>query len=695
MKNSLLGRTGLCILIFASVALLLVAPAARAGEPLPAVPQQIRGVVFMPDGKPAADAPVIVFWHKPLAKTRTDTKGNFSMDLDTERMDTAVGGDWPRMAIASALPGYGPGWETFGRLKKDEPVQLKLVEDQPIHGHILDQQGQAVVGATVTIQSMHRSSKENLDGFLRTSRDSPTQLWLHERDKMLYLSPEALLKLLGQKNMRRPEAKTDADGKFSLSGFGRERSLFVSVSGPGITRENVYVVTRPELDARWKRGQPTRETLIQLESGASMPSVYPAKFHHLASPAAVIRGTLTDAKTGHPVEGMNVHATIRGSGSTTMSVSDSQGRYEITGLPLDGKLQLSVLNPGGQPYLDARVIREISATRPVASIDLRLDRGVRVSGRAVDRQTGKPIIAGGAGYLSWPNNPQLQSLEHAYGTNNTMATDQDGHFSIVVPPGPGVLTFQARDLNRFDSATAKDFGFPVSRNGAYEVFGSGNRGFVTADGFHFLQRIEPSEDQTELQVDIALGRGPTIPVRVTAEDGSLLGQLDARGLRRGRAVLRSGQFDIMGLRPNEKRIIFLRDKQHARAGVFEFVMPGSGEPKEVTLRLERSCTISGRLADASARPLTGWLVGAVSPGAVAAMKSPEKGQAEGMTRPFEFSMTQTDADGYFHLKGLPPTTDIEIVGMKIDRSARPEPVAIQTLSLRPGQRLDLGQIQMK
>jgi hypothetical protein len=318
------------------------------------------------------------------------------------------------------------------------------------------------------------------------------------------------------------------------------------------------------------------------------------------------------------------------------------------------------------------------------------------------RKPGDGRIQGNVGYLTWRNNAALQDLSHPYDTYNTMAPDLEGRFSIVVPPGPGVLTFTARNRNQFDRAKPSDFGFPVRRAGFYTMFSSGNRGLVRAQDFHHIERIEPKVGQAELPIDIVLGRGPTIPVKVVNAAGTMVGQLEAQGLHPGsNAILRVGKFELTGLRPGDSRTFFLRDEKKECAGVFELALPETAsdakpEP-EVTITLESASTISGRLTDATGSPLKQWLVAAATAGTAEALNRPSTSEksAETPAPRFTFSYTKTDADGFFHLKGIPAAIDIEILGSPDDTIRRPQSMVIQTLSLRPDQKLDLGQIKLK
>lgn len=683
-------------LVFLTPLLVFLLPDASVAAPrtrslLEDVPPSISGTVLMPDGTPAADAPVMLFWRKPIAQTKTNNEGQFKVDLDVDQIKSDVGDDWARMALATAIPGTGPGWEILGRIESADSVTLRLVEDRPISGTILDQQGRPVAGATLAIQSLFRAPEENLDGFLKASRDQPTRTWLYARESMFYLSPETVLKLLGIQGQPRPTAVSDENGRVTFSGFGIERALLASVDGPGITRDSFYIVNRAEIDPRWKRGQPSRETLAMLDSGASMLSVYGANFHHLAAPAMTIHGRLTDASTGQPVAGMKLLANIRGSRTSGQATSDQDGRYEINGLQLEGELRVSALNPGDQPYLDAKLELRVMANQPPGPIDFQLDRGVRITGHVIDQRTGQGV-PGNVGYLSWPNNEHLQELHQPYDTYNTMGTDASGNYTLVVPRGKGVLAFTARNRSQFDVADEADFGLPVNDDG---FFRSGNSGYVRAQHYHFLRQLDPDEGQTEMQVDISVGGGNALIVEAVTSAGDLINEIEARGIIPNTlSGFRTGRFSVRGLQPGEQRTVMLRDRQHRYAGVFALRLPAEATDKPVQLRLEESAIASGRITDDQGRPRSRWFVAALSAGLVESMNAAGRNTANNRSGMFEFDESLTDADGYFRLKGLPPGVLIEIATGPREEGRRLEPAVIKTLSLRPGQTMDLGQLKI-
>ena len=97
-----------------------------------------------------------------------------------------------------------------------------------------------------------------------------------------------------------PEATaTDADGRFRITGLGRERLVELRIEGPTIATVEMQVVTRamPTLTRPGEpREQPVREPDIY----------YGAAFDFAAEPTQPFEGVVTDRETGKPVAGVTV-----------------------------------------------------------------------------------------------------------------------------------------------------------------------------------------------------------------------------------------------------------------------------------------------------------------------------------------------------------------------------------------------------
>ena len=139
----------------------------------------VRGVVLKPDGKPAVGAVVRAAapqaWEgmqlvvakgleSPLSETIADSQGMFSIRFPRHPFGDVSGFDehwrdiWKKTQIAASLTGYGPAWVTYGGIDTTQALTLRLVEDLPLRGRVIDLEGRPIAGTSVKV--MHTAGDE-------------------------------------------------------------------------------------------------------------------------------------------------------------------------------------------------------------------------------------------------------------------------------------------------------------------------------------------------------------------------------------------------------------------------------------------------------------------------------------------------------------------------------------------------------
>src|SRR5262249_50841193 len=131
-----------------------VAPGDEADAPV-----AVSGRVLDPGGKPLAGARLYVGYSArrypqdfqrrqtappPRATSAADGRFRFAFarsELDARWLDDA------RPAVVAVADGYGPAWAEVGEPSQGAGLSLKLVEDLPVEGRILDQNRQPITGA--------------------------------------------------------------------------------------------------------------------------------------------------------------------------------------------------------------------------------------------------------------------------------------------------------------------------------------------------------------------------------------------------------------------------------------------------------------------------------------------------------------------------------------------------------------------
>jgi RNA polymerase sigma factor (sigma-70 family) len=367
----------------------------------------INGRVVDPDGKTVAGAEVSIGWFygyalpwfPPVVKAFRPNEGatsgpdgrfrlSFTKAESFQAMDNGFQQPWRKTQIVVAAKGYGPGAAWLEHAK--DGLTLRLARDDvPVHGRVLDLQGHPVAGAHVRM------------AYLTFGKD--------------YLS-------LGSWAGLPADVTSDQDGRFVLTGIGRDRVAHLHVEGPTIEHKIVAVSTAATVGGK-KRAHADVDVVV--------------------GPTKPIVGTIRARDTGKPLAGVTVSGNRETYRDGVQAVTDRDGRYRLVGLPKAKSYELTVSPGPGQHYL-GRVwtVADSEGLKPVTA-DFGLRRGVPVRVRIVDRATGKPI-RGVLLYGPLHDNPLYPESEGQGGffptpTFREWHFPKDHSFDLVVYPGPGVL----------------------------------------------------------------------------------------------------------------------------------------------------------------------------------------------------------------------------------------------------------------
>ena len=524
----------------------------------------VSGRVLDPDGKPVAGAKLSLWTN--AVKQRADMPVLATTGNDGRFRFTVPKADLERDAkVVARAKDHGPDWIELTKLNKGGEATLRLAKDDvPINGRVLDLEGQPVAGVTIEVGRLEQSE---LKSWIDTAKKGGSGHY--DRD----LASEAL--------DGPTTVKTGKDGRFRLTGFGRERVVFLRVRGEGIEHCVFWVVTR-------------LEPLTGLRAGPY--GTYSARFDHIALPSKPIIGTVRDKATGKPLAGITVVSSYY---NNRWAKTDEKGQYRIVGAAKHDKYSVSA---GSAPYLNCTRmdIADTPGLEPLR-VDFDLDRGVAIKGRLTDKATGKPV----RGYLSYiplADNPNIKNFSEL-GKLQIIASDEahakaDGLFTVTAIPGPGVLTARADDEDRFLAAEVE--GIKLAQG-------------IILDGCHAVIPVNPSEkDPKSLHYDIALVPGRTVAGTVVGPDDRPLGGARAAGLGAtpkffdpSEGKLATASFTVSGLNPKKSRsVLFIHPEK--KLAKMRKVRPD--EPGPLTMRLEPTGVLVGRIVDAAGKPLAGLKV---------------------------------------------------------------------------------------
>jgi RNA polymerase sigma factor (sigma-70 family) len=562
-------------------------PAAKAA---PEVPKRtaVSGRVLGPGGKPVAGAKLYLAVHTPggLATARRATSGEdgrFRFLAARSEVTRPAARPWERPGVLACAPGYGPDWVTFDGGGPPGELTLRLVEDHPIRGRILDQDGRPVAGARVRVESFLAYPGDGLDKTLDEYRKggygmgAPAKTW----------------------NGRLPEpaegATTDAAGRFRLRGLGRERLVQLRVEQRSIAHASLWAVTLE-----------VAKPVVRLSGPAR---IYGATFDHLAAVARPIRGVVRDQATGKPLAGVQV----RTAGMTFRT--DAEGRFEVLGCGKSPRYVLQAQPADGQLYFTAEAeLFDTPGLGPL-SCEFKLIPGIPVRGRAVDRRTGKAVAGARVYYYPLRPNPFVTRLRVAYAHAegaSAATTGKDGSFALAALPGPGVLAVESPFPHPYMSAL-------LTRQELVDFLGdkkagSGDEHLLTQlpdpgllsgivqRRYQALALLNPGEKTQGVKRDVELDPGRALEGVVTGPDGK---PLRGATLKLGGGRIDCSAFRVSGLNP--RRTYELLFEHPARKLALCTRVRGD-QAGPLTARLEPYGSVTGRILDRDGQPVPGAVV---------------------------------------------------------------------------------------
>jgi Carboxypeptidase regulatory-like domain len=570
--------------------------------------------------------------------------------------------------LAARLDGFGVEWMRGRSLldgkNSSSPVVLRLVPESPIHGRVVDLEGRPVSGVQVRVvaQAVPREG-QSLDP------------WLDAVKRGLRDAERQLDELPGYEEEASPPIVSGPDGRFVVRGIGRERMAQLQVGGATIATAQFDVVTR------------SLQVLADTAHQIRRAQVFGEDFTYQAEPTQPIVGTVRDAVTGKPLAGvrleLNRHKFI---GTWT----DAEGKFRLVGMPKDTipedqewkRNRLEALPTRDQPYFGNEVdIPQTAGLNPV-TLDIKLRRGLWITGRVTDKVTGRPVGAAILHYFPYGSNTLIKAeewrtIESAADASHRV-TQPDGTYRIVGLPVRALVGVRAGGGMYLTGVGASEIRGMDKRGFFPQALGHANAGFESA-----LKEINPPSGTDSVACNFALDPGGNL--RILFVDGA--GKSVESGflflLEPGLAVTwgqRKSPFDLSGLAPSESRTYQITEWKRKIAKVFTFAYDDK-KPHTLTVTLEPCATVRGRLLDEEGSPLKNVQV------SVSAM---ENGREKFTLYPFG---PVTDADGRFVIENLAAGCDAyKIIALhpQLDFVTVAEKV-----TYAPGKTIDLGEIKIK
>jgi RNA polymerase sigma factor (sigma-70 family) len=628
-----------------------VAETPKKVEPEPPKTVTVSGVVVGANGSGVCSAKVIIRRQDQKDEegvtATTDPAGRFTATIPAVAADTSM------VTVSVGNETLAGGWQTW---TGPPPKEIRLVEvrdDVPVNGRILDLEGKPLAGVTIQVRSV------------QILPDGGPQAFVDWRAGKR--GPPAQMVLQGAPPGVTDKVVTGADGKFRLTGLGRDRVVQLHVSGPGIAYENIYVGTVAKLTD---------------PGGHGAGKTHPATFDHAATPARLIRGTARDIDTGKPVPGL----TVNGYGGAATTTTDAAGQYELPGYKKGPRYTIYARPTNGSVYFPTMADAADTAGLDPLTIDLKVKAGVQVRGRLKDAVSGKPVV-GAVHYWASAGNPNVGGVPLGdkageYFTVN-VRTKPDGTFTVAALPAAGFLTVTADGWYRPARVDPKGFtddAGPRNTPDHFSIAVGGNAvSSLEQEAYAAIRllKIDAAKPPDEQVIELT----PAEPVRgrFVDTDGKPLSGVQVRGLRLSGETwsnpLTTAEFTAAPVHPDRPRRLTFRHDGRKLAGT-AVVTERNARPLD--FKLESWATVTGRLMDVDGTPPAQARVFLV-----AAEDNPPV--------PDTIGSVPLDRDGGFHFDGVVPGVRYRLVYRvpQVLRRDRPPPPEV---TLKPGEKRDLGEL---
>jgi RNA polymerase sigma factor (sigma-70 family) len=688
-------------------------PAERREQPHPSAKPEaketvvVRGRVLDPDGKPIKEARL--YWPRvPKSEPRTaedvenidiaeraksDAEGRFRFELP--RSD--IHPEWAKnICLIAAAAGYGvDGIE----LPKEGPVPevtLRLVKDQPIEGRIISTEGKPLAAVNVRIMGVGKTRQERLDDFLaawkRKDRRGPDQAF-GQLSQQMFLPH----------NNKSYQTVTDKDGRFRLQGAGVERLVLVRLRAPGLTPAPLLVINRAGFDpAEWNKA--ARDNVPPAERRPDQPPLlYGPKIEYVAPASRRIEGTVREATSGKAVPGYRLFMRAP-NGFDINSISDKEGKYKLLGVPKMKQYMLFALPPADSAWLPTAANAADAEALRTIKVDFTVARGVLVSGRILDRATGKGVRAA-VRFVPLPGNkffgkPGYDYYKHAQQETKMTEIREPGRYQLAVMPGPGVLMVQSRDAEKANGGQQvnpyKQPEFDAKDREHVKIGESnGQRSFLTALENHSeylsiqnaVKYLDLAADAGSAKCDLFLERGTTRSIKMEDPEGKpLMGTIISGVTATGWTTftIKDASCTIFALDPKKPRRLMFYHAPRKLAGTLTV----RGDEKEPPVaRLRPTGAVTGRVVDRAGKPLAGaYILLSTLDDAVREINAQlkQRGAVE----------VQTDKEGRFRIEGIVPETKFRLAFVNGRAFVVADP-PIDAKQVKPGETLDLGDVRVK
>jgi beta-lactamase regulating signal transducer with metallopeptidase domain len=581
---------------------------------------------------------------------------------------SATAGD-PKPAPFSAATGQAIKTSEPPTAVKHEQGKA-TVRNVPITGRIIDLEGRPIPGVAVQVETTYKAKEGDLTPWLEAARrgEPPWVAYRHlDEDKE---TPSA-------------KAETDAQGRFRIEGLGAEKVVTLSIEGPKIAYTHLDVVTRRD------------EPFPAHGFTNSWGPIYGADFTFMAAPGRVVEGVVRDEKTTTVMKDVGVWNS-RFAGSNFVGIknnnktrTNAEGRFHLAGLPKGPGNKLLIVPNDGQPYF----MQDVAVPDPpgieAIPIEINLHKGIWIEGKLTDKETGSPVAGAFLHYLPFLENefaqatPEFRGGDYMAGSRyqDRYQSKVDGTFRLVGLPGRAIVGAVVYRGKPYRHGAGAESIKGMDEHGHFATCSNpvtASRYFPTS-----MKEINPAEGTATVHLDLPLDPGAKVHLRVVDQEGKPVTGVKTGGRReRGRYdpdAQAQAEFDVETLGPGEDRMVSLVHEGRKLGRVIH-VKEGDDKNGPVTVTLEPSATITGRIVDDNDNPVSGATIQPIpKPLGNYSLRFPEGASGK---------------DGRFTVPDVPTGCDYSLL-FESHAPAMRRRFVVDDAAVRPGETMDVGDIRLK
>jgi hypothetical protein len=641
-----------------------------------------------------------------LHEATADADGRFSITVDKSPYDQlpTLEPMWQTYSkytpVVAVLKGFGPAHIETGEIEDGKPVTMKLVEDQPIRGQIIDLEGQPVRGMRVTIEEVQMLENDDPTPMLNG-------LSSQAGEQVFILAPHFQrqwgLRLVERRLTDLPETVvTDENGFLEVQGLGKDRVIHFALNGGEVAWRTIKAMSR-EMEPVQPASRMPPPRVRMADRPAAGELLYGSNFQVAVPPSRPITGIVIDAQTKKPIAGASIEMERPGSNRMWRSMalhtgrpltimkatSDEAGRFRLMGMAKAGGNRVSAFPPDNEPYFHREIdVRDPAGVDPI-DLTIELHRGIWIKGRITEKGTNEPIVGAPVHYYPFRSNEFAPGIP-TFGPQGRREMDFDrfktglnGEYRLIGLPGPGIVAAESKfrpyrtgvgidQLSLFkDGRTSRPLiYYPVP--------------FMRLDDHNILHEINLAADEQEARVNLEFDPGDSVTVLLVDSEGVPVKDVrvvgsSIRASASSEEDLHHGMVTIGNLGPGDKPVIQAFNFER-NLGLKIQLEPPYEKGREVTFVLEPLAIATGRLFE-DGQPLSRVVIVRNH------YLEPDRIVSQFIRPP-----VVTDQEGRFR-GPLIPGYDYQLIAQ--GRSLPPQVRISEKFTVKSGETVDLGDLEFE